>query len=186
MKNVTEQISTIETERIVNAETLAKYLPQSYSRELPVLYTKKEDEHLSERDLLYKVLFDMRKDITDLKKNLAEIMQGGGNYTKPQEEHKNQLKKIDHNFEILLNNPSTDEIMDDDDANYEEEMPEQVFESTDYRNEILEESLSIQKKEEDLIRRALNKHHGKRKNAAHDLGISERTLYRKIKEFDIK
>jgi len=185
LKNVTEQISTIETDRIVTAETLTKYLPQAYTRELPVLYTKKEDEHLSERDLLYKVLFDMRKDITDLKKNLAEIMQGGGNFPKSQDDPKNQLKKIDQNFEILLNNTSPDDLMDDT-ANYEEEMPEQVFDSTDYRNEILEESLSIQKKEEDLIRRALNKHHGKRKNAAHDLGISERTLYRKIKEFDIK
>ncbi len=186
LKNVTEQISTIETERIVTAETLAKYLPQSYTRELPVLYTKKEDEHLSERDLLYKVLFDMRKDITDLKKNMAEIMQNSSNFAITQEENKHQIKKIDQNFEILMNSSMPEEISDED-ANYEEEMPEQVFESsTHYRSEILEESLSIQKKEEDLIRRALNKHHGKRKNAAHDLGISERTLYRKIKEFDIK
>lgn len=182
LKNVTEQISTIETERLVDAITIEKYLPQSYSKELPVLYTKKEDEKLSERDLLYKVLFDMKKDISELKKTMIEIVQGGNSISK--EESNQLLKKIDQDYDIILN-PQEDESNNNDSRSYQEGLHEQVFETLDQKADVIEESLSIQKKEEDLIRRALAKHHGKRKNAAHDLGISERTLYRKIKEYDI-
>lgn len=182
LKNVTEQISTIETERLVDAITITKYLPQSYSKELPVLYSKKEDEKLSERDLLYKVLFDMKKDISELKKTMIEIVQGGSSISK--EESNQLLKKIDQDYDIILN-PQDDESNNNDSRSYQEGLHEQVFETLDQKAEVIEESLSIQKKEEDLIRRALAKHHGKRKNAAHDLGISERTLYRKIKEYDI-
>lgn len=183
LKNVTEQISTIETNRTVNAETLAKYLPHAYKKELPVLYAKKEDEQLSERDLLYKVLFDMRKDITELKKTVAKVIQGGSDISP--EKGNQLLKKMDQEYDIILNADNhQSEIEEIDD--YSQDMPEQVFENLDQRAEIIEESLSIQKTEEDLIRRALNKHHGKRKDAAKDLGISERTLYRKIKEYDIK
>lgn len=183
LKNVTEQISTIETNRTVDGETLSKYLPHAYSKELPVLYAKKEDEKLSERDLLYKVLFDMRKDITELKKTVAEVIQNG---TEISSEKGNQLlKNIDQNYDIIINSRNQESDIEEIDE-YSTDMPEQVFETSDQRAEIIEESLSIQKKEEDLIRRALNKHHGKRKDAAKDLGISERTLYRKIKEYDIK
>ena len=182
LKNVTEQISTIETNRLVDAITIIKYLPQSYSKELPVLYSKKEDEKLSERDLLYKVLFDMRKDISELKKTMVEVIQGGSSISK--EESHQLLKKIDQDYDIILN-PQDDEPNKNDSRSYQEDLHEQVFETLDQKAEVIEESLSIQKKEEDLIRRALAKHHGKRKNAAHDLGISERTLYRKIKEYDI-
>ncbi len=182
LKNVTEQISTIETDRLVDAITITKYLPQSYSKELPVLYSKKEDEKLSERDLLYKVLFDMKKDISELKKTMVEVIQGGNSISK--EESSQLLKKIDQDYDIILN-PQEEEQMNSDSRNYQDDLHEQVFETLDQKAEVIEESLSIQKKEEDLIRRALTKHHGKRKNAAHDLGISERTLYRKIKEYDI-
>lgn len=185
LKNVTEQISTIETDRLVGADTLAKYLPNTYSKELPVLYSKKEDENLSERDLLYKVLFDMRKDLTELKKTVVEIIQGG-NQPISREEGKQMMKRIDQDYDIILNPTSSSRNDMEDSAEYDEEMEDQVFETlSNERAEVIEENLSIQKKEEDLIRRALNKHHGKRKNAAHDLGISERTLYRKIKEYDI-
>lgn len=182
LKNVTEQISTIETDRLVDGPTIAKYLPQSYSKELPVLYSKKEDEKLSERDLLYKVLFDMKKDISELKKAMVEVIQGGSSISK--EESNQLLKKIDQNYDIILS-PQNEETKLKDHRSYQEDLHEQVFETLDQKAEVIEESLSIQKKEEDLIRRALTKHHGKRKNAAHDLGISERTLYRKIKEYDI-
>lgn len=182
LKNVTEQISTIETDRLVDANTIIKYLPQSYSKELPVLYSKKEDEKLSERDLLYKVLFDMKKDISELKKAMVEVIQGGSSMSK--EEGKQLLTKIDQDYNIILNPTKADDEIEKS-ISYQNEMHEQVFETMDQKAEVIEESLSIQKKEEDLIRRALNKHHGKRKNAAHDLGISERTLYRKIKEYDI-
>jgi len=185
LKNVTEQISTIETDRLVDIKTLAKYLPQTYSKELPILYAKKEDEKLSERDLLYKVLFDMRKDISELKKTVVEIIQGGGGNAITQEDGQQLINKIDQNFDIILN-PS-EQNTGDIATTYPNQNEEQVFDSFNGDNaEIIEESLSIQKKEEDLIRRALQKHHGKRKNAALDLGISERTLYRKIKEYDIK
>jgi len=187
LKNVTEQISTIETDRLVNLETLEKYLPNPISRELPILYSKKEDENLSERDLLYKVLFDMRKDITDLKKSIVEIMQSGGGHNISHEEGNQMMNKIDQDYDIILNPSSINKQQQENSSTYQEDMEEQVFESfNNEKAEIIEESLSIQKKEEDLIRRALSKHHGKRKNAAADLGISERTLYRKIKEYDIK
>ncbi|OYT17602.1 MAG: sigma-54-dependent Fis family transcriptional regulator [Bacteroidetes bacterium 4572_77] len=192
LKNVTEQISTIEQNRLVDGEKLAKYLPNIQSRELPVLYAKKEDEHLSERDLLYKVLFDMRKDITDLKRTMVEVIQGDRQNSSSEKE-KQLMEKINQDYDIIINpqeekesvqpNPPTSSPLDP----YTQDMEEQVFDNMGHTNaEIIEESLSIQKKEEDLIRRALNKHHGKRKNAAIDLGISERTLYRKIKEYDIK
>lgn len=185
LKNITEQISTIETDRLVTSETLSKYLPNTYTRDLPVLYTKKEDENLSERDLLYKVLFDMRKDITELKKTMIEIVKSGGQPISS-EEGSQLINKIDQDYDIILN-PMSEGGQMNAPHDYNEEIEEQVFEAFNSdKAEVIEESLSIQKKEEDLIRRALTKHHGKRKNAAHDLGISERTLYRKIKEYDIK
>lgn len=186
LKNVTEQISTIERERQVDAKTLEKYLPNSLSDDLPILYSKKEDENLSERDLLYKVLFDMRKDITDLKKTVVEIIQNGGGESISHEEGKQLIKKIDQDYDIILSPAKVKENPDIVSTKYQDEIEEQVFETmSEDKAEVIEESLSIQKKEEDLIRRALNKHHGKRKNAAIDLGISERTLYRKIKEYNI-
>jgi len=186
LKNVTEQISTIERDRLVDAKTLEKYLPNSYSDELPILYSKKEDENLSERDLLYKVLFDMRKDITDLKRTVVEIIQNGGGQSITHEQGKQLIKKIDEDYDIILNPSSAVKKPDVGPRKFQEEIEEQVFETMHAEKaEVIEESLSIQKKEEDLIRKALNKHNGKRKNAAIDLGISERTLYRKIKEYNI-
>lgn len=183
LKNVTEQISTIETDRLVTSETLEKYLPHSYSKDLPVLYSKKEDEKLSERDLLYKVLFDMKKDISDLKRAMSDVIQSGGAGNISKEDSHQLMKRINEEYDIILNPAHDNEAKS---REYHQDMPEQVFDSADHEADIIEESLSIQKKEEDLIRRALNKHHGKRKDAAKDLGISERTLYRKIKEYDIK
>jgi len=186
LKNVTEQISTIERERQVDAKTLEKYLPNSFSDDLPILYSKKEDENLSERDLLYKVLFDMRKDITDLKKTVVEIIQNGGSQSITHEEGKQLIKKVDQDYDIILNPSKHKDKPEMVTPKYQDEIEDQVFETMGTEKaEVIEESLSIQKKEEDLIRRALNKHHGKRKNAAIDLGISERTLYRKIKEYNI-
>lgn len=183
LKNVTEQISTIETERLVNAETLSKYLPHNYNKDLPVLYSKKEDEQLSERDLLYKVLFDMKKDINDLKRTLSDIIQNGGSEHISKEDSHQLMNRLNEDYELIINPSNTSKQKHHD---YEQEMPEQIFDTGDQEADIIEESLSIQKKEEDLIKKALNKHHGKRKDAAKDLGISERTLYRKIKEYDIK
>ncbi len=180
LKNVTEQISIIEKEKEINSIVLKQYLPDGPKSDLPVLYKKQEEEHFSERELLYKVLFDMKKDMTELKKIVVDLLEDG-NDTSALEQTKALLVKdfyddpvvaapkpepAEHNFN--LNN--------DNSENYE------GF----HESEVIEESLSLQEKEKEMIRKALEKHNGKRKNAADELGISERTLYRKIKEYKIR
>jgi transcriptional regulator with PAS, ATPase and Fis domain len=181
LKNVTEQISIIEQDKLVNAETLRKYIPAGGNQmDLPVLYKKKEDEHISERELLYKVLFDMKKDMTELKKIVLDLMEKEGDH-KDIEQTKALLVK-DYGTELMvpekkkeaevkITHPVDDDIDDIDDFDH---------------SEIIEESLSLQDKEREMIKLALDKHNGKRKDAAQELGISERTLYRKIKEYNIK
>jgi transcriptional regulator with PAS, ATPase and Fis domain len=175
LRNVTEQISIIEKNRLIDAKTLNNYLPPDHVSMLPVLYNReKEDEKLSERDILYKVLFDMKRDIIELKKTVANLLEGqpeAENYLSDSAIHRirhfeQNQKSFEHHFA-----PVSDEL--------QEEMHEVI------PTEIINESLSLQKKEMDLIRQALEKHKGKRKNAANELGISERTLYRKIKEYNI-
>ena len=177
LKNITEQISIIEEERDVNADTLRRYLPSGQFNELPVLYKKEsDDKEFSERDLLYKVLFDMKKDIHELKKVVSEISTDG---TSP----KTKVGKS-----MLIDSLSQDmEDLEEIRDRVEIHKPEELnnFEEQILESEVIEEPLSLQEKEIDMIRKALVRHHGKRKNAARELGISERTLYRKIKEFNI-
>jgi len=179
LKNLTEQMSIIEEEREVNAETMRKYLPASSGKDLPVLYKKQESEgKISERELLYKVLFDMKKDISDLKRIVSDIVKSGG---VSQDLQKNQTRIIDELY------TGTDNLQDQlDQIEIEEENNQHEQEDHYQQPEVIEESLSLRKKEIDLIKKALEKHHGKRKDAAKELGISERTLYRKIKEYNIK
>jgi transcriptional regulator with PAS, ATPase and Fis domain len=178
LKNITEQISIIEAKRRVSAETIKKYLPKGSLSELPVLYRKELNENqFTERDLLYKVLFDMKKDINDLKKIVADLLEQDKDSEGIGEANSRLLKKLDEEFHELTLKEDGIRIHQDFDDNYEEPIQE---------SEIIEESLSLQKREVDLIRRALEKHGGKRKNAARELGISERTLYRKIKEYNIE
>ncbi len=187
LKNITEQISTIETERIVDATTLVNYLPQQQQNALPMLYDKGR-ETLSERDLLYKVLFDMRKDITELKQTIKHLQQEIG--TTQQTPSPSNLSDTERDLRLLLPAKEQDAIIRSaDHYNISEHKDIPVYETDideSAEAEVIEESLSIQKKEKDLILKALEKHNGKRKYAAEDLGISERTLYRKIKEYDIK
>ncbi len=179
LKNITEQISIIEEHRELNAETFRRYLPSGQYNELPVLYKKgDEGKEFSERDLLYKVLFDMKKDIHELKKVVSEISGDARvspelrktetKYLESLEEKMEQIDDIPGDIEI--HHPSSISKVDDE---YEEP-------------EVVEEPLSLQEKEIDMIRKALKRHNGKRKSAAKELGISERTLYRKIKEYDIE
>lgn len=179
LKNITEQISIIEKDRNINAETMAKYLPQSQYRDLPVLYQREEEKkEISERDLLYKVLFDMKKDINDLKKVVGEILHNEDVVKDLQQNSSTLIKKLYDNIE------STDELMDDvhlHPMHEDDDMNDEPIQES----EVIEESLSIQDKEIDLIKKALARHNGKRKNAAKELGISERTLYRKIKEYNL-
>jgi transcriptional regulator with PAS, ATPase and Fis domain len=176
LKNITEQISIIEQDRTITSETLRKYLPEAYIPKLPVLYEKeRESKDLSEREILYKILFDMRKDLTELKKTVGDIIQSGD--LKDLHERDPQLvRKLYHD----ISNGSREEEPDLEIQTDFEPFQEAMVQDTEE-----EESLSIAQKEADLIKKALEKHNGKRKAAALDLGISERTLYRKIKEYDI-
>jgi len=175
LKNITEQISIIEEKRFITPEILAKYLPAVPYSELPVLYDNRgyQKSEFSERDLLYKVLFDMKKDIIDLKRLVSDIIAQEGITKNLQEKDSQLLKQLYHEI-----GETADEMADS-------AMPQDEQEPVQ-NPEILEESLSLQKKEKDMIKKALQKHQGKRKNAARELGISERTLYRKIKEYDIQ
>lgn len=178
LKNLTEQISIIEKSRSINAETLLKYLPQGQINELPVLYKGEDSSKFNERDLLYKVLFDMKKDMNDLKQLVMNLMQNEHDLSDNLGESTHLIKRLYRDFEEIKD-PSTPIIVKATDTNLAVSEPIQEPEE-------VEESLSLQKKEVDFIRRALSKHDGKRKDAARELGISERTLYRKIKEYDIE
>jgi transcriptional regulator with PAS, ATPase and Fis domain len=179
LKNITEQISIIEENRLITAKTLEKYLPSSQYSDLPVLYRRGDDgKDISERDLLYKVLFDMKKDIHDLKHVVGQILSNEEMSGEIQQNNSKLMKKYFQNVE------NTGKEEDDFHIKHFPKVEQDDDESIQ-ELEIVEESLSIQEKEIDLIRKALAKHNGKRKNAAKELGISERTLYRKIKEYDI-
>lgn len=183
LKNMAEQISVIESNRIITPDVIYKYLPSSKESNLPVLVSdiKKNEPDISERDILYRLLFDMRKDMTDLKKIVLELMQHGQVSGDFHEENPHLMKNL---YKDVADHP----LISEKDQGFDRERDEhhQIIDSyeedtTDY----IEESLSIQKKEKDLIIRALQKYNGRRKKAAEELGISERTLYRKIKEYDI-
>lgn len=183
LKNITEQISIIEKEKVIDSVTLKNYLPAGISSDLPVLY-KKEEDRFSERELLYKVLFDMKKDMSELKKIVLGIIDNSDSLTDI-EQTKALLVK-DFGTDLLVPEPVTKHEVKittpDDDLHH---TMGQEIEDFDH-SEVIEESLSLQDKEREMIKMALEKHRGKRKNAANELGISERTLYRKIKEYNIK
>jgi transcriptional regulator with PAS, ATPase and Fis domain len=180
LKNITEQISIIEETRIVTPEVLMRYLPDYSSIKLPALLGKKgmvdEQTFSSEREILYKILFDMRNDVNDLKKLVLDLMR---NYP-DNNEFKSESAK-------LLNNlySSSDALITPLPVQTENKSFVQNQTHIQDTEEIVEESLSLEDKELEFIKKALEKHKGKRKMAANELGISERTLYRKIKEHNI-
>ncbi|HUH50838.1 MAG TPA: sigma 54-interacting transcriptional regulator [Flavobacterium sp.] len=185
LRNIAEQISVLETNRLITAQALMAYLPTESSN-LPSVVggRKSESDFSSEREIMYKILFDMKSDLTDLKKLTLELMQNSG--TKVQQDHQGLIKKIygqpekEIVFEqshqaIPMQTGSQDDFEDqEDDGNY-------LF--TEAIEE--EETLSLEAKEIELIKKSLERNKGKRKAAAEELGISERTLYRKIKQFDL-
>ncbi len=184
LKNTTEQISVIEQNREISADILRKYLPADGNAMLPAIYNKEEHEEHSfknEREILYQVLFDMKKDMHDLKQLVHEIIDKGDIDVQ-------DLSK--DNTSVLRQMYTGNTAMPSSAANVHEvknevyKMPQNDFNIED-TEEYVEESLSLADKEIELIKKALDKHNGKRKYAAMDLGISERTLYRKIKEYDI-
>ena len=187
LRNVAEQISVLETKREISSQTLLSYLPMENPNLPSVIGTKKSESDFSnEREILYKVLFDMKSDLNDLKKLTMELMQNGS--SKVQEANKGLIQKIygkpeenaifeeEPRVEMLpnQNNLIQEEFEDDDDENY-------LFAETVDE----EETLSLEAKEIELIKKSLDRNKGKRKAAADELGISERTLYRKIKQYDL-
>lgn len=185
LKNLVEQISALEMERTITADTLMKYLPQQGSN-LPAIYKggTESKESINERDLLYKVLFDMKKDMNDLKKLVHEMVENGNVDTSVLEDNPNLFRNLE-NTPVLpsetnkkdLGEPLFLDSSNPDSEDYEYDVHDITHEE--------DESLSIEEKEKELIIKALRKNNNKRKYAAQDLGISERTLYRKIKQYEI-
>lgn len=187
LRNLTEQISVIEQNRTISSATLKNYLPD-HGHNLPALITEKKasSDFKNEREILYKVLFDMRNDITDLKKLTQELIKEVHS-SQPQKSTQILIDKIygkekmeeemeeenNHTLKII-SNPKT-ETYQDNDADLE------TYDDA----ETVEETISLQEKEIEMIKHALQRNNGKRKLAAKELGISERTLYRKINQYNL-
>jgi DNA-binding NtrC family response regulator len=176
LKNIAEQVSVLASDKLISANELGRFLPVRESR-LPVLAhqpSNNGNEFANEREILYKLFFDMKKDVNELKKMFFDVMQNPA-LASQHPSFMNDLKDL-HQKEIptgvIQPSGSTPVLIHhNDDIHHHEEV---------------EESLNIMDKEKELIEKALKKHRGKRKDASTDLGISERTLYRKLKEYDIK
>ncbi len=178
LKNLVDQISVLSTDqKEITAEILRSYLPQE--RTLPALYSTSSTQDISEREILYKVLFDMRKDVTELKRIVLENAHNPSMAA--------QIVKDNPDLFSELHVPKQDEpVLLNINTNPGASAAAEVSEVQDVTHEAAEDSLSIEKKEKELIMRALRKNNNRRKYAARDLGISERTLYRKIKEYELE
>ena len=185
LRNIAEQISVLEQERSIDAIKLKEYLP-GFSSNLPAVIEekKKESDFSNEREILYKVLFDMKSDLNDLKKLTMELMENDS-HKNVKEENESLIQKIYGNDEEeVIPEEITDEqleVLQIPQKNTPDKQDKYYF-----AEEIEEEeTLSLQDKELELIKKSLERHNGKRKAAADELGISERTLYRKIKQYDL-
>jgi transcriptional regulator with PAS, ATPase and Fis domain len=175
LKNITEQINVLEQDRLITAETLAYYLPHEDfgNRSMVVAGNTSTQNNFSEREILYKVLFDMKNDLNDLKKLVGGLMQSGVDFAHDAGNAELIQRVFASDNQPVVgthNNTSTGLIRLPQTA-------EPIIE--------VEETLSLQNSERELIEKALKKHRNKRKYAAEELGISERTLYRKIKEYNL-
>ena len=169
LKNITEQISIMATQRIITADMLQEYLPDRRTSMLPMVAggNRQENSFENEREILYKVLFDLRRDVTDLKAQMNNLSQGQQAVQQPV-----SIITPEEGLTTVQSVPSRKSTQTDDDIQDTE-----VY---------VEETLSLDEVEKDMIKRALAKHGGKRRGAAADLNISERTLYRKIKEYNLE
>ena len=190
LRNVAEQISVLETIRDISATTLQSYLPSEASNLPSVIKDKKaESDFSTERDILYKVLFDMKGDLHDLKKLTLELMKNGS--AKVQDINTNLIQKIygskESESEISFEEEPSNAVFSPEFSNQNENINfvenEDDFQFAETVEE--EEILKLEQREIEMIKKSLEKNKGKRKAAADELGISERTLYRKIKQFDL-
>lgn len=193
LRNLAEQLSVVEKEREVDAETMLNYLPAIGQSELPALYRREDQgsgsksDFANEREILYKILFDMRNDINDLKKLTMNLMEHGA-HEDFQEDHSQLISKVFGEEEPVESSyeESHEETVKKYLPIYKEGNTEVHPQTFDTEHETVEEeSLSLQEKELELIKKALERNQGKRKDAAEELGISERTLYRKIKQYNL-
>lgn len=189
LKNIVEQISVIEKSREIDADQLKFYLPveKSVSGFPSVFNSENATNDFSDRELIYKFLFDMKQDLNELKKLVVEILNENGeiDLTRRQKDILNDLYNDiphEHSRKLLESGTSSS-----NDVESYSESPQPTIIDSDFHEHIeVEESLSLEERERELIVKALDKHQGKRKYAAEELGISERTLYRKIKEYNLK
>ncbi|MDD4631549.1 MAG: sigma-54 dependent transcriptional regulator [Proteiniphilum sp.] len=187
LKNITEQISIIEQERVIDADILQKYLPHNEVGMLPVplsqLHDTERKSFANEREILYQVLFDMKKDITDLKQVVKSMMESSGQSAADFGPSSNSIRtaSVIHEEQPRVSVPVKYEAIPKS-IQLDETGKNDIQEATEYE----ESALSISEVEKEMILRALERHNGKRKLAAADLGISERTLYRKIKEYSLE
>jgi len=188
LKNVVEQLVVLESESTISEETLNKYLPQMGSN-LPALRQPTQEsggghQDFSERDIFYKVLFDLKSDMNDLKKIVLELLNSSKSTDEVLQDNQAAIRRV------LTDSDTTEDTarllvsQTEEPPKHEPEEHHYVIEEDASVN--MEENLSLEAKEEELIRKALLKNNGKRKKAAADLGISERTLYRKIKQYEIE
>jgi transcriptional regulator with PAS, ATPase and Fis domain len=189
LKNLVDQVSVLETEREIDASTLNKYLPQDQTNQFPALLKTfgGTDSGMSERDLLYKVLFDMRKDMTELKKLVFELIANGKVDASVLHSNQELFQDFDRDnvrTAAVSQQSSSPIILSPNNNNEPRTINLDENRIQDISHE--EESLSLGDKEKEMILKALKKNKNKRRHAARDLGISERTLYRKLKEYDLE
>jgi DNA-binding NtrC family response regulator len=180
LKNIAEQISVLSTEKEINVFALSKFLPENNMSRLPVLASSGNNGHEfnNEREILYKLFFDMKRDVTELKKLFVDVVQNPG--ANQNNAYINELK------ELQSHEAGSPVLMPHHNTGGGSTHPITIGRHNDINDHVeVEESLNIMDKEKELIIKALKKHKGKRKDAAMDLGISERTLYRKLKEYSI-
>ncbi len=181
LKNITEQISIIESEREINGTTLHSYLPEYGGIKLPAIIKKENDKSFSsEREILYKILFDMKSDMNDLKKLVFDLIRKGDIDVSLQTTNSRVIKNLFREADR-----GDDSHTESDASPVDLAKQHQGMKDIQDTEEVIEESLSLADKEVEMIKKALEKYNGKRKMAANELGISERTLYRKIKEYGI-
>lgn len=197
LRNFTEQLCVLEPLSRIDARTIKKYLPSS-SEHLPAVSSLSEksgqnSDNFSERDLLYKVLFDLKKDMTDLKKLVYKLIETGPNQGAFLKENEDTLRKIfteefkdqSSSFDYSRTLPQGSSYTKEDNRDFEEEEIE-IEDEIPSKTIRIEETKTIQEQEKEMIKKSLERHRGRRKKASQELGISERTLYRKIKQYELE